>query len=206
MKEKGVTDLLAPLRITLELEVLMSSLRRILSSRANGSRSGGPVTPEGKRRSAANSLRHGLLARCVVLENESREGFDALLSQFLDRFAPADGVEMGIVEEMLAALWRQRRAWAIETRLIDAATAEQPADRDGEELARLTAAFTALAGRPQLELVHRYETRLHNIFQRALYKLLLLRASPAVHPPLPNEPSPDSGHLLAADTLSDVPA
>jgi len=88
----------------------MTSLRRINSSRANGARSGGPITLEGKEHSSANALRHGLLAKCAVLESESSECFDDLVTQHIQRFAPADGVEFGMVEEMAVAHWRMRRA------------------------------------------------------------------------------------------------
>ena len=177
----------------------MSSLKRILSSRTNGARTHGPVTPEGKQRSSVNALRHGLLARCVVLENESREGFDALLADFVDRFDPADGVEFGMVEEMLSSLWRQRRAWAIETRLVDTAVAGQPVNPDAgsDEVARLTAAYTALSAQPQLALIQTYETRLHRMFQRALHNLLLLRSvetTPVNETKEINEPSSISEH------------
>jgi hypothetical protein len=57
---------------------------------------------------------------------------------------------------MVAVFWRLRRAWAIETR--------QP----GDEVGRITAAFTELAPSPHLGLLHRYEARLHHIRQRAL--------------------------------------
>jgi hypothetical protein len=56
-----------------------------------------------------------LLARIVVLENESPDGFAEVLTDHLERFQPADGVEFGITEEMVAAWWRVRRAWSIET-------------------------------------------------------------------------------------------
>ena len=114
---------------------------------------------------------------------------------------PADGVELGLVEEMLSAFWRQRRAWAIETRIMDTAISREPADHD--ELTRLADAFTAVAAQPQLELMHRYETRLHRIFQRALSNLIRMRAL-KVPPPekttLPNEPSPISEPLPAPQT------
>ena len=157
----------------------MSSLRRINSSRANGARSRGPITPEGKERASANALRHGLLAKCLVLENESNECFDDLVTQHIQRFAPADGVEFAMIEEMVAANWRQRRAWAIENRLMEKAIRNQP---PGDEAGRIAAAFSQLASSPELNLLHRYEARLHRIYQRALDNLLLLR-----QPELPNQ-------------------
>ena len=166
----------------------MSSLRRIDASRANGARSRGPATTEGQERSSANAIRHGLLAKCVVLENESGPCFDDLVSQHTARFAPADGVEFGMIEEMAAAYWRMRRAWAIENRLMEKALRNQP---PGDEAARIAAAFSELAASPELNLLHRYETRLHRIYQRALFNLAILRKCE-----LPNEPSPNSEHPL----------
>ncbi len=55
------------------------------------------------RRIAASAIRHGLQARCVVLGNESRATFDALLQEHLDRLAPVDGVEFGLLEDLAAA-------------------------------------------------------------------------------------------------------
>ena len=157
----------------------MSSLRRINSSRANAARSRGPITPQGKQRASANALRHGLLAECVVLENESNQCFDDLVTQHIQRFAPADGVGFAMIEEMVAANWHMRRAWAIENRLMDQAIRNQP---PGDQMSRLADAFSQLAASPKLNLLHRYEARLHRIYQRALDNLLLLR-----QPELPNE-------------------
>jgi hypothetical protein len=92
-----------------------------------------------------------------------------------------------MIEEMAAAYWRMRRAWAIENRLMEKAIRNQP--RGGDEAERIAGAFAELAVTPQFNLLHRYETRLHRIYQRALHNLLLL-----AEPVLPNEPSPISGH------------
>ncbi len=175
----------------------MSSKRRIESSRANGRRSKGPVTPEGKERSARNATRHGLLSRILVLESEESSAFEATFQQFLERFGPADEVQVSVIEEMLGALWRQRRCWAIETRMMDNAMADIPDERCNDELDRITFAFTHLANLPQLQLLHRYEARLHRMFQRALQNLLLLRQNTPQSPKpadLPNEPNPISEH------------
>ena len=191
----------------------MTSLRQINASRANGARSRGPITPEGKERSSINALRHGLLAECLILRNESRECFDDLVTQHTRRFAPADGVEFAMIEEMVAANWRMRRAWAIENRLMEKAIRNQP---PGDEASRIADAFSELAASPELSLLHRYETRLHRIYQRALNNLVMLGESDLPELPneigwpgnlatpvdengagtiLPKEPSPISGHL-----------
>ena len=186
----------------------MSSLRRVLASRANGKSSRGPVTPQGKQRSSQNATRHGLLSRYIVMRNESHESFEALLQQHLDLFQPADDVESSMVEEMASASWRMRRAWALETRMMDNAVAGiaagagananegQPA---GDIVDRMAAAFSSLAATPGLGLMHRYETRLHLIYQRSLHNLLLLRAV------LPNEPSPTSEHSIEATPSTGLP-
>ena len=164
----------------------MSSLRRILSSRANGRLSRGPLTQEGKQRASRNGVRHGLLSRCLVLDIESSDAFDDLLSQLVERLQPADGMELGFIEEMAASYWRMRRAWAMETRSLQKRLAAQP---DGDPLDRLTDALAALPESSSPDLISRYETRLHRIYQRALHNLLLMRALE-----LPDEPSPISEH------------
>lgn len=158
----------------------MSSLRKILAARANGARSRGPVTPAGKQRSSRNAITHGLLARTTLLEGESPEALAALLDEHVDRLRPADGVEFGMVQEMVAAHWRLRRAWAIESRALENEIAAQPT---GDQLDRMAAAFDALASKPAAHLLHRYQTRLHNMYYRALQNLLLLRLA------VPNEPN-----------------
>jgi hypothetical protein len=155
----------------------MSSQRRTESARANGVRSHGPVTESGKQISSQNALRHTLLARCVVVEGESTEGFEETLTEHLDRFQPADGVEFGIVEEMVAA-------WAIETRLLSDCVDDQ---RPCDEMGRLAAAFC--------------ETRPNRTYQHALKNLLLLQTLK-----VPNEPNPISEHLSPAPTPPPSPA
>ena len=93
------------------------SLSKSAAVKINGAKSHGPITPAGKLKSAANSLRHGLTAKAVVLPTESREDYEALLASYLQRFHPADQVEMDLVESMAVSRWRLRRVANIETHM-----------------------------------------------------------------------------------------
>src|ERR1017187_480588 len=176
----------------------MSSNRKTESSRANGARSHGPVTVEGKQRSSENALRHGLLAGQVVIGGESREGFVDVLTGHVQRFQPTDEVEYGFIEEMAVCHWRLRRTWAIEARMLQKQVDLQPG---GDAIGCITDAFENHAASPTLAVIHRYETRLHRMYQRALKNLILLRTLE-----LPNEPNPISEHSTAAGLAGGVPA
>ena len=151
----------------------MISQKRILAARANGALSRGPKTPEGKARSR-NAVRSRRLTDCTVLGNESREAFQNLFNFHVNCFSPLDDVEMGMVEEMASAYWRIRRNWAIENYLLESAAAAQP---EGPELSRIAAAHAELSAAPHFAVLRRDETRLHVMYQRALYNLLVLRTS-----------------------------
>ena len=170
----------------------MSSQRKIESARANGRRSRGPVTPEGKQRSSQNARKHGLLASALLLPGESEEGFENLVNEHLARFGDIDGVELAMIEEMCAAYWRMRRAWTLETEAMSKVLYTA-------DLSAVPAVFKDLA------LLHRYEARLHGMYHRSLRSILQLRKAlpletpPALRPepasdpsPAPDPPPPDS--------------
>jgi hypothetical protein len=164
------------------------------ASRANGRRSQGPVTPEGKSRSSQNAFRHGLLATCVVLKEEGAANFQAYLDQHIARFLPADDVEMNIVEEMVSAAWRARRATGMQTIFFNTEFANvEKTGCDGQDL---LASVNKLAEAPAVRLLHRYETHYHRVYHRCIETLIKLQKSrPAAQPEpavvaVPNEPEP----------------
>jgi hypothetical protein len=171
----------------------MPSLTRVDPSKANDVLPKGPSNLAVTLRSTENAIIHAMCADCIVLEDEERQNFLNLLQQHVNHFRPVDEVEFGLVEEMCAARWRQRRAWSIETRVFDNQTA-QPSD--GDSLDRMVVAFDSVAAAPSLSLLHRYETRLNLTYQRTLRTLIMLRNLKA-----PNDPSPISEH---PDALPDA--
>ena len=108
----------------------MSSELKRETARTNGAKSHGPITPEGKARSAANSRRHGLAAAAIVLPGESPEHFQLLLADYMDQFHPQTGVEADLVEVMAVSRWRLRRLLAMEARLFDLELARHQKEMD----------------------------------------------------------------------------
>lgn len=152
------------------------------ASRANGARSRGPVTPQGKRNSARNSTRHGLLASTVVLDEEDRSGFLQLVRSFYEEFQPETANEMALIDTMAVARWRLLRIWSAQKISLDRGIALQdPAV--GPPCVRV---LFALGGSSHsacpFDLLVRYEVALDRQYSRAFSRLLTLRASRPASP------------------------
>src|SRR5262252_4681330 len=91
------------------------SLRKLASCRANAALSRGPVTDEGKARSARNSLKHGLAAAAIVLAGEDPATYERLRALNHAQFRPRTHFEAILVDNLVAAQWRQYRAICMES-------------------------------------------------------------------------------------------
>src|SRR6266404_3074439 len=181
-----------------EHSVVRDSKKR-QTSRANGAKSRGPVTPDGRTKSARNSIRHGLRAKSIVLPTESEEEFQSLLDSYNDQFDPQTGVERELVEAMAVARWRLRRVCTIETNLLtnemlrhagDIEEHFDEMDRYVDDDDSLTWVFKRLADSGQaLALLVRYEGALNRSYDKAFKQLNLLQSTR--NRPQPNEPKQD---------------
>jgi len=144
---------------------------------ANGAKSRGPKTPESKLRSAGRNLRHGLLARTVVLEDENLQSFADLLSAFERDLDPQNEIECALDKNMAVSRWRLLRLWAIERSTLKVEMDKHdPATNDPG--ARAALAFRALSDESRsLDLLNRYEARFDRQYARSLTLLLKLGAS-----------------------------
>ncbi len=143
------------------------------ASRANGARSRGPKTPEGKRRSSLNRISHGLLAKTTVLQKESRAGFERFLRQHVEKFAPRDPVEYAAVEELCSAEWRLRRLWSMERKAVDL---ELAAQSSSDDLECIVQAYNSMVRKhPHFQFFQRYENRLAYLARQALHRLMALQ-------------------------------
>ncbi len=161
----------------------MSSERKLASCRANGAKSHGPITPEGKAICSLNAVKHGLYARFVVLDDEDPVAFDQLLQLLRRECLPLGQLEERLVFQMALAQWRLQRCWACEAALFDNATDKQASARQDryesvDEPTRQAPSMENLTDESQsFEFFGRRETRLRCIFSRALREFQRLQAA-----------------------------
>ena len=96
----------------------MTSERQKAANQTNARRSTGPQTPEGKAVIRLNALRHGLLARDVVLPGEDADAFEDLWNQVRADLSPMGPIEELLSERVVNAMWRLRRLARAETALF----------------------------------------------------------------------------------------
>ncbi len=141
-------------------------------SAANSAQSTGPTTPEGKARVAQNAVRYAAIAEAILLKAEDSQEFKDLLASLTEELKPEPGIETRIVEVIAAADWRRMRLWCIEKEQLAHETVRQ--DLDGcsadREPAKCTAmAYGNLSDRSRaLEMINRHEARFDRQYFRSL--------------------------------------
>ena len=176
----------------------MRTQKQIEASRANGKKSRGPKTEEGKRRSSRNSLVHGVFSHVLIMTSENPDEYADLRRGYFTRFQPADTVEADIVGNMVASQWFLRRSWKAETALLDVTMdlmepkIDAKFDRVDRDV-RSALAYKKLSDRStSLANVQRQADRLQRAYHRALNELCLVRTHPSLNPP----PNPAYQDLL----------
>ena len=166
---------------------------QIAANRQNAQRSKGPVTLEGKQRSRANALKHGLTGEGVVLPNEDAAEVERRLSAFQDELKPSGEVGRSLVRRAALMSVRMDRCVEQETAALSERVRQAEADFvapegvDAGEAARLRAE----AGRramfdPSKEatLARKYEAAAERGFFRALKELRQLEKQAKAAQPL----------------------
>lgn len=101
---------------------MKSTDKQIAANRRNAALSTGPRTESGKAIACRNSLKHGLLAKEIVIDAgegaESQDEFNAVLLDLQAQFDPQGPLEEMLVEKIAVAYWRLRRAHRYEVGLI----------------------------------------------------------------------------------------
>jgi hypothetical protein len=96
-----------------------TSAKQIAANRRNAVKSTGPRTPRGRAVSRMNALKHGILSRQVlvrgqVLQEDDKE-LEALHQRFWDELQPEGPLEEMLLDQIVTAHWRLRRALSAES-------------------------------------------------------------------------------------------
>ena len=171
------------------------------AARANGAKSQGPVTAEGKTTSSRNALRHGLTASSLLLSAEDRPEFDAFLAAYVEALQPRGPIQEDLVEEIAVAKWLQHRCWRFSATLIDNSAHRRRKYNEEYCQARTPFEHAALAfddgvrNAGTFALLDRYAARHAREYHRALDKLEKLQqmrgCQEAEEEISPNEPEPE---------------
>ena len=99
--------------------------RQIAANRANGARSTGPRTLEGKEVVARNAIRHGLTSRNVLLPGDDPTEYRAFADDMTICGTPQGQLEQELVQQMIDAMWVRRRVPQIEAGVWRYATGDE---------------------------------------------------------------------------------
>ncbi|HEX4748559.1 MAG TPA: hypothetical protein VH302_03370 [Bryobacteraceae bacterium] len=140
--------------------------KQLAANQANGQKSHGPASSEGKAISSQNATRHGLCGRFKVLPGESQEKFDSLFEQFMKDERAVGSVETELVRRMAEYTWLRDRAARFQNACFYVAerTAEDIADGKAD-----------IHFSPELERFLRYQAHFDRSFARASAELLKRR-------------------------------
>jgi hypothetical protein len=97
----------------------MTSFRQWEANRRNALKSTGPKTETGKQASRCNAFRHGLTAETVIGAMEDAEDYKLFEAAVIADYNAQSAVERELVLRLASALWRLRRATAMETGLFE---------------------------------------------------------------------------------------
>src|SRR6478672_167820 len=95
------------------------SQRKLEANRRNAKKSTGPKTARGKRKVAANALKHGLMSQSFpILPYENEWEYRAFADAMVRDLAPVGILQREIVTHITLISWRLRRIPAIEEALL----------------------------------------------------------------------------------------
>ena len=168
----------------------MSTARQAQASRHNGAKSNGPVTEAGRKRSAQNSLRHGLCARKFELRDpQDQKAFDALEADLLFTWKAVEDAQKAVVRQIAVAMWRLKIVDAMEMALMDGIM-------DGE-----ATALEGGLGLPSLNSIYRYRGRIEREMKQAQERLRELQAERAAAFERQLEKAREFSHLTQRNAL-----
>ena len=121
-----------------------TSAARIAANQLNAQRSTGPKTAEGKARSRANAVKHGLTGAGIALPDENQTQVEERFLRFQEDLAPTDLLGMVLVGEMALMSVRRDRAARHEAASLALAARHAATEFDLARLAEVDRLFDTI--------------------------------------------------------------
>lgn len=140
--------------------------QRAAISRANGAKSKGPKTPEGKAITSRNALKAGISAKqakSLILEGVEREiDYKRFAAGIRSSFRPEDVAQAAIVDRITSLMWRQARVAREEALIVW----EEADNSFGKK-----APHYLIHNQGRMEAISRYEKHLSRELERAIEQI-----------------------------------
>jgi hypothetical protein len=98
---------------------VMARAAQVVANRSNAQKSTDPRTAQGKAVVTQNAVKHGLLAKEVVIKGEDPGEFELYRDQMLAELAPAGQMESMLAHRIVGLAWRLRRAERLQAAAFD---------------------------------------------------------------------------------------
>jgi hypothetical protein len=157
--------------------------KQIAASRANGQKSHGATTPEGKAASRFNALKHGIHAESQIMFDETPEALAELAAELHGQYNPADSTERFLVDTLINNEWRLRRLRTVEADLWQTGVNTYLEKHPEIERATSGDAFATIG--PTFERLQRIVNSCERNYHRALKQLAALQVARAQAQPTP---------------------
>lgn len=153
-----------------------TSQKQIEANRENGKK-GGVKTDEGKAVSKYNAMKHGLLSKEVLLEDESEADLVSLSKKLRTELAIKTELELVLVDRITANVWRLRRVMQIEREMMndDRFTTDWQGNPEDKTLGE--ALSEDFADSDTYGKLIRYEASIERGIYKALHELQRLQAA-----------------------------
>src|SRR5579864_6943535 len=152
----------------------MSTLSQVTATQQNSQKSTGPTTPEGKKRSSLNAIRHNLTGQVVIVSDTEMPIYQEHCREYRTDFAPKGKLETDLTQEMADLRWSIDRIHAAETNLcaVESLSDSGMESGDPELNSAISIANSLEKNMKMLALLSVYAQRKQRAFDKTLDRLL----------------------------------
>jgi hypothetical protein len=152
----------------------MSTTAQQITNIINSLKSTGPKTPDGKKRSSLNAIRHNLTGQLVIVQDGESEIYQKHCKDYRIDFAPKGKLELDLTQQLADLRWSMNRITAYETNLLSVQSVGLDCNLesgDPEINSSMEIANAMEKNMKILALLSVYEQRKQRAFDKVLAKL-----------------------------------